>query len=344
MELKPEELMKKLNDKQELPQLLVVFGDEDYYKNRIAAAIPGYVYGDTLEEDREITVFEKDTNINALESTINSYPFFSGHSLVIIKDEKLFGKSDDDGDGKNKQTEALQKLFTDIPEYCTVLILTKKLDKRTKLFKALKADGMVCECKSLRTYQLGPWLDAQAEQEGGRFDREALATVMEYLAPVEEAPLALLEQEIKKLAVYAGERTTWTRTDVEAVFAELPEASGFAINNAVAERNLPLVLELLAGERKKGTFLLPLCGLLMYQLRRMLRFLEMNRCHYDQKTIGSELKIPTFMYRRFAAQCTRFNEQQLKQAILDIAQVNIELRRSGRGYASLEEVFIRLLG
>lgn len=344
MELKPEELIKKLNDKQELPQLLVVFGDEDYYKNRIAAAIPGYVYGDTPEEDREITVFEKDTNINALESTINSYPFFSGHSLVIIKDEKLFGKADDDGDGKNKQTEALQKLFTDIPEYCTVLILTKKLDKRTKLFKALKSDGMVCECKSLRTYQLGPWLDAQAEQEGGRFDREALATVMEYLAPVEEAPLALLEQEIKKLAIYAGERTTWTRADVEAVFAELPEASGFSINNAMAERNLPLVLELLAAERKKGTFLLPLCGLLMYQLRRMLRFLEMNRCHYDQKTIGSELKIPPFMYRRFAAQCTRFSEQQLKQAILDIAQVNIELRRNGRGYASLEEVFVRLLG
>lgn len=344
MELKPEELIKKLNDKQELPQLVVVFGDDDYYKNRIAAAVPEYVCSDTPEEDREITVFEKDTNVNALESTINSYPFFSGHSLVIIKDEKLFGKADEDGEGKNKQTEALQKLFADIPEYCTVLIVTKKLDKRTKLFKSLKSAGVVCECKSMKTYQLGPWLDAQAEQEGGRFDREALATIMEYLAPVEDAPLALLEQEIRKLAIYAGERTTWTRADVEAVFAELPEASGFAINNALAERNLPLVLELLAGERKKGTSLLPLCGMIMYQLRRMLRFLEMTRCRYDQKTIGSELKVPPFMYRRFAAQCSRFSEARLKQAVFDVAQVNIDLRKGGRGFASLEEAFIRLLG
>lgn len=342
MELKPEELIKKLNDKQELPQLLVVFGGEEYYKSRIYAAIPEYVYGDTPEQDREITVFEKDTNMSALESAINSYPFFSGHSLVIIKDEKLFGKADDD-ESRSKQPEAMQKLFADIPEYCTVLIMTKKLDKRTKLFKGLKAAGVVCECKSIKTYQLGEWLDAQAEQEGGRFDREALATVMEYLAPVEEAPLALLEQEIKKLAVYAGERTTWTRADVEAVFAELPEASGFAINNALAERNLPLVLELLAGERRKGTYLLPLCGLILYQLRRMLRFLEMTRCRYDQKTIGSELKIPPFLYRRFAAQCSRFREEQLKQAVLDVAQVNIDLRRSGRGFASLEEAFIKLL-
>lgn len=343
MELKPEELIKKLKDRQELSQLFVVFGDEDYYKSRIAAAILEYVYVDTPEADREITVFEKDTNLNALESIINSYPFFSGHSLVIIKDEKIFGKTDDGSDVKNSQAEALQNIFSDIPEYCTVLIVTKKFDKRTKLFKILKANGVVCECKSLRTYQLGPWLDAQAAQEGGRFDREALATVMEYLAPVEDAPLALLEQEIKKLAVYAGERTTWTRSDVDAVFAELPEASGFTINNAVAERNLPLVLELLAGEKKKGTFLLPLCGLIMYQLRRMLRFLEMNRCHYDPKTIGSELKLPPFMYHRFASQCTHFKEEQLKQAILEIAQINIELRRNGRGYASLEEVFIKLL-
>lgn len=343
MELNPEELIKKLNDKQPLPKLLVVFGDEDYYKSRISAVIPAYVYGDTPEEDREITIFEKDTNINALESVINSYPFFSGQSLVIIKDEKLLGKADD-GEVKGKQPESLQRVLADIPDYCTVLIITKKLDKRTKLFKALKASGAVCECKSMKTYQLGPWLDAQAQQEGGRLDREALATVMEYLAPVEEAPLALLEQEIKKLAIYAGERTTWTRADVEAVFAELPEASGFAINNALAERNLPLALELLAGERRKGTALLPLCGLIMYQLRRMLRFLEMTRCHYDQKTISSELKIPPFMYRRFAAQCSRFNEEKLKQAVFDVAQVNIDLRKGGRGYASLEEAFIRFLG
>lgn len=344
MELKPEELIKKLNDKQELSQLLVVFGDEDYYKGRIAASIPEYIYGDTPEQDREITVFEKDTNMSALESAINYYPFFSGHSLVIIKDEKLFGKADDEGEPKGKQPENLQRMLADIPEYCTVLIMTKKLDKRTKLFKLLKAAGVVCECKSMKTYQLGPWLDAQAQQEGGHFDREALATIMEYLAPVEDAPLALLEQEIKKLAIYAGERTTWTRADVEAVFAELPEASGFAINNALAERNLPLVLELLAGERRKGTSLLPLCGLIMYQLRRMLRFLEMTRCRYDQKTIGSELKIPPFMYRRFAAQCSRFSEAKLKQAVFDVAQVNIDLRKGGRGYASLEEAFIRFLG
>lgn len=344
MELKPEELIKKLKDKQELPHLLVAFGDEDYYKSRIAATIPEYVYGETPEEDREITVYEKDTNMSALESAINTYPFFSGHSLVIIKDEKIFGKADDDGGVKSKQSEILQRLLADIPEYCTIFITTKKLDKRTKLFKTLKYAGVVCECKSIRTYQLGPWLDAQAEQEGGHFDREALATIMEYLAPVEDAPLALLEQEIKKLAIYAGERTTWTRADVEAVFAELPEASGFAINNALAERNLPLALELLAGERKKGTSLLPLCGMIMYQLRRMLRFLEMTRCHYDQKTIGSELKVPPFVYRRFAAQCSRFSEAKLKQAIFDIAQVNIDLRKGGRGFASLEEAFIRLLG
>lgn len=344
MELKPDELIKKLQDKKELPHLLAVFGDEDYYKGRITAALPEYVYGDTPVEDREITVFEKDTNFSALDSAINSYPFFSGHSLILIKDEKIFGKADGEEANNSKQLEKLQELVADIPEYCTVVILANKLDKRTKFFKMLRAEGLVCECKRIKTYQLSGWLEMQAAQAGGRFDREAVETIMEYLVPVEEAPLALLEQEINKLAVYAGARTTWTKADVEAIFAALPEAGAFAINNALAERNLPLVLDLLAGERKRGTYLLPLCGMIMYQLRRMLRFLEMNRCRYDQKTISSELKIPPFMYKRFAVQYTRFREAELKQALLDVGQVNMDLRKGGRGFASLEEAFIKLLG
>ena len=83
---------------------------------------------------------------------------------------------------------------------------------------------------------------------------------MEYLSVTDNAPLLLLEQEIEKLSVYAGERKIWTKDDIEQTFAALPEVSRFALLNAIAEKKLGQTLELLGEERKHGNTVLALCG------------------------------------------------------------------------------------
>ena len=94
---------------------------------------------------------------------------------------------------------------------------------------------------------------------------------MEYLSVTDNAPLLLLEQEIEKLSVYAGERKIWTKDDIEQTFAALPEVSRFALLNAIAEKKLGQTLELLGEERKHGNTVLALCGLVSFQLRRLGR-------------------------------------------------------------------------
>lgn len=42
---KPEELLRKLKNGEELPRLLVVTGEERYYRTRISAAVQQYVFG-----------------------------------------------------------------------------------------------------------------------------------------------------------------------------------------------------------------------------------------------------------------------------------------------------------
>ena len=92
MDIKAEELLAKLQQHKPLPQaqVLLLCGEEDYYRNSIIAALPEYVFGDTPEADREITVFDKDTNLSGLQAAVNSYPFFCGKSLIFLKDEKLW--------------------------------------------------------------------------------------------------------------------------------------------------------------------------------------------------------------------------------------------------------------
>lgn len=345
MDIKAEDLLYKLQKHEPLPQqtqVYVVFGEDEYYRKQIAVALPDYVYGETPVADRQITVFEKDTDISAVSEAVNTYPFFSGQSLVILQDEKLWTKGGEDA--KQTVLEKLTAIVSDVPDYCTLLITASKLDKRTKLFKALKKAALLCECTSLRPYELQPWLDAQAERYGARFDHEAIGMIMEYLAPVDKVPLALMQQEIAKLAVYAGERKRWTRQDILDIFAALPEASDFALTNFIMEGRLKATLEALASARRHGTYILPLIGMVSAKLRQLLRYYELRRSGYEQRALMQELGVShPYAMKMLTQQARNFNEQRVREALFAVDKLNIELRQGGRDYEALEEILIKLL-
>lgn len=66
MDIKPENLISLLQQHKPLPQaqVLLLCGEEDYYRNSIVTALPEYVFGDTPEADREITVFDKQASFS----------------------------------------------------------------------------------------------------------------------------------------------------------------------------------------------------------------------------------------------------------------------------------------
>lgn len=349
MEIKPEELIHRLKCRQPMPQptnIIVAVGNDDYYRSEINKHIADYVYGDIPNEDREITTFEKDTNIKELETVINTYPFFSGTgtSLIILRDEKLW-KADKDkvSETKKKQLDDLTKVLSDVPDYCNILIVAKNMDKRMKLYKKLKEIAVIAVCDSIKVKDIAPWLNAQAQTFGCRFDYDAITAIMDYLAASEEAPLALLVQEIEKLAIYAGSRKNWTKQDVETIFSALPEAAFYALNNFIADKKLVEALTLIADERKKGKHILLLCGGVQAQLRKMLRVKELINLGYDQKTIASELNMHPFAVKMTAEQCKKFTENALLAALMEIGELNQGLRKGGRDFALFEEIIVKLL-
>ena len=90
MELAPEKLIEMLEKGESLPNVILMYGEEPYYRSKAAACIKKYVFGSAADEDMEISVFDRDTDLKRLNAAVNSYPFFGGSSLVIISDDKIF--------------------------------------------------------------------------------------------------------------------------------------------------------------------------------------------------------------------------------------------------------------
>lgn len=89
MELAPEKLIEMLEKGESLPNVILMYGEENYYRSKAAACIKKYVFGSAADENMEISVFDRDTDLKRLNAAVNTYPFFGGSSLVIISDDKI---------------------------------------------------------------------------------------------------------------------------------------------------------------------------------------------------------------------------------------------------------------
>ena len=251
-----------------IPTVVCIVGEEPYYRDLVRRTLLDAIFTDTPTDSRDISVFEEKTDMKKLDTLINTYPFFSGRTVIFITDKELLNpkaeaegkKPKTGGKGKAKEKaketslskqEQFQNLLGDVPDFCTVILQAEKMDGRQKFTKFLQKETMFVDCSPVDSRYLPAWLARQAEQRGGRLDRGAVQRIQEYLATVDNPPLQLLAAEVEKIAVYAGDRKNWTAADVDMLFSALPEIGVFALNNAHPD-----------GKRRgaAGAFCQPDCG------------------------------------------------------------------------------------
>ena len=115
------------------------------------------IFTDTPPDSRDITVFEEKTDMKKLDTLINTYPFFSGRTVIFITDKELLNpkaeaegkKPKTGGKGKAKEKaketslskqEQFQNLLGDVPDFCTVILQAEKMDGRQKFTKFLQKE------------------------------------------------------------------------------------------------------------------------------------------------------------------------------------------------------------
>ena len=185
---------------------------------------------------------------------------------------------------------------------------------------------------------LPTWLVQQAALHKGTFTGEAINRIQEYLATVDNPPLQLLAKEVEKVAVYAGKRKNWTAEDVDLLFSALPEAGAFALNNAIAAKNLPLVLQLLAEEKQKNTFIVMIIARIAANLRNLLMVKEGERLGYSASQIAEQSRKSPFVVNLWKRDSARFTEARLRNGVQSLDKIAEAIGLGGRQYERLEEV------
>lgn len=178
--------------------------------------------------------------------------------------------------------DATERLITAIenglPGRNILLLLAETVDKRKRLYNAIKKHGQVIDCSIAE----GASRAAQDQQKG--IVRELAAATLKELGKTIEPqvleqlferigchPVAVV-REVEKLALFADERTRITGADLDLLIGRTREEAVFELSEAVAARNTSQALIILHHLLRDGIHALAIIATLRNFLRRLLIF------------------------------------------------------------------------
>ena len=183
-------------------QVYLLTGEEAYLKNRYKKRLRAALVGE--DDLMNFTAYTgKGIDIRQVIETAETMPFFAERRLIQIEDSGFF---------KNACPELAEYLPT-MPKETYMVFIEQDIDKRGKLYKAVKAQGRIVELGRQDARTLTTWVLGMIKKEGKNITQDALNLFLEKSGDDMEN----IANELEKLLCYVQDAPAIERADVEAI-------------------------------------------------------------------------------------------------------------------------------
>ena len=295
--------MKSLNEDLktgQFKQIYLLYGEEAYlkkqYKDRfVRAMIPE---GDTMN----YTYFEgKNTNPKEIIDLAETLPFFAERRLIVLENTGFL---------KNANPE-LADYLKEMPESTNLIFVEEELDKRGKLYKAVKTKGHIVELKRQDERTLIRWILGLAKKE----KKQMTESAARYFLGKVGNDMENIQKELEKLFCYCLERDLVTVADIDEICTTQITNHIFDMVDAVAvgeqKKALNYYYDLIALKEPPMRILF----LMIRQFRILMEIKELERLGYGQKDMASKAGIMPFLVGKYRAQARAFSGKELRQIV-----------------------------
>ncbi|KHF41921.1 DNA polymerase III subunit delta [Halalkalibacter okhensis] len=276
------------------------------------------------QDDPNVITFSlQDTLLDLAVEEAETFPFFGGKKVVIIKDFSLVSTQKPDSKLEHDVLRIQQYIEQPSPEAIVILLAPyEKLDERKKITKALKQKTTLVECLPFDDRMLSEWLDDQATAKGFQFTSDGKNHLLERVGP----KLLLLASEMEKLALYVGENGQVNAEVVDLLVARSLEQDVFALIEFAVKQRLDQALSIYHDLLKQKEEPLKLLALIARQLRIYYQVKEMSRRSYSQKQIAMQLKLHPYVVKLASQQMNKFDDQKLLQLLEAAADTDYAIK------------------
>ena len=321
--------MKSLNEDLktgQFKQIYLLYGQEDYlkkqYKERfIKAMVPE---GDTMN----YSCYEgKKTDVKEIIDLAETLPFFSERRLIVFEDTGFF---------KTGGNDLADYISGGIPQTTYFIFVENEVDKRSRMYKAVKAKGHIVELGAQDENTLRKWVSGLVRKEKKEMSQPDIAYFLNKVG----TDMENITKELEKLFCYCLDREVVTRKDVDAVCVTQITNHIFDMVNAVAatdqRKALDLYYDLLALKESPMRIL----ALMSKEYRDLFHVKELSRQGYGRKDIASKAGLHPFVAGKYMDLAKKFQPGELRKVMEESADLEQRVKTGFMSDSLAVELFI----
>ncbi|MFR8737329.1 MAG: DNA polymerase III subunit delta [Eubacterium sp.] len=291
----------------------LICGEEEYlklnYKNQLIQAIAG-------EDTMNLALYEgKNIDINEVIDNAETFPFFAKYRLIVLEQSGLFKTGG----------EQLAEYMDKIPETTIFLFVEQDVDKRSKMYKAVKKNGYICEINRQSEKDIEVWAAKIFDYNGKKITKADMA----YFIANVGTDMEILSQEIEKLISYAYDKNVINKNDIDAVCIKQLNVRIFDMIDAISVKNqqktLDCYYELIAEKEPPMRILF----MISRQFNLILQAKDLSARGMSKEQIAGAMGVQGFIASKSISQSRNFTVSELKAGLAESISTE-ELIKSGR--------------
>ncbi|PRX43347.1 DNA polymerase III subunit delta [Salegentibacter salegens] len=205
--------------------LYFLMGEEPYYIDRISDFIAQNLLAEEEKGFNQIIMYGRDTSVDEIISNAKRYPMMAERQVIIVKEAQDLSRT-------------IENLvaYAENPQPTTTLVFCykyKSLDKRKKLSKVLKKNGILFESKRLYENQVADWIMKTLKARNYTISPKAAQMLVEFLG----IDLGKIDNELNKLQLITPEGTQITPELIEQNIGISKDFNNFELRKAIGMRD-----------------------------------------------------------------------------------------------------------
>jgi len=299
-------------------RLYLFYGEEQYLIEETLYRFKRKIVDEQFEAFNYQIFNGEEFHIDAFVDACETLPFMGQNRMIVVKDLDWLSEK-----GKSTATKEEEEMMVNclesLPDTTYLFfVMSKEVDHRRKIVKWVQKYGKKVEFAKLKGNEIAQWIREKVGEYGKTIEPQSIAFFLDvtgYLENNSKMRLRDLDNEIKKIVSYIGDKERIEKEDIDLITIRSTESNIFRmleyIGTNESEKSLKIFDEMLL----EGEPIAKIGYMIIRQFRFLYQVKLMESLGYTPAEISSKLNIQPFQTRKYIQQAMNFDSRTLRRAL-----------------------------
>lgn len=300
----PQEDLKKLKSvisSGEFKNIHLLYGSEDYLRNQMRDTLVDALTGG--EKSMNFDRFAgKDIVPEQIIDLAETMPFFSDRRVILLEDTGWI---------KNSCETFAEYIKSGICESTVIVMCEKETDKRSKVYKAIEAVGMLSEFGEQEEMTLAAWTTKKIKDA----DLNISTMDVRYMLDMVGTDMIAINNEIEKLVSYCHGKGTVNKADIDAICSKRLENRIFEMCDAIALKRQSVAFKMYYDLIELKESPIGILAMIVRHYNTLMQIKDLELRRYGDNAIGSKVGRPPWTIKNYRAQTSHYKLSDLEKIV-----------------------------